>query len=89
MHEAASAAQALSAALKRRFERLRQASMSNMYRTQNDGGAAIGIILELNIDEFMRSKSTKLQTEPHDTPETHQGISQLPPHIHLSLTQRR
>jgi integrase len=70
VREAASAAQALSAAFKRGFERLRQERMSNKNRTKNDGGAEIGLILELNFDEFMRPKSAKLQTEPHDTPET-------------------
>lgn len=69
VREAASAVQALSAVFKRVFERLRQESMSNK-RMPNDGIAKVGLIMELNFDEFMKPKSVKLQTEPHDTPES-------------------
>jgi integrase len=68
VRDAAYAAQALSAAFKRGFARLRQETMSN----KNNAALAdidFGLTLEINFDEFLRPQCAKLQTDANDSPE--------------------
>jgi hypothetical protein len=71
VRDAASAAQALSAAFKQGFRRLRQETMPKTNNAPHDALAEIdfGLTLEINFDEFQRPQSAKLQTDANDTPE--------------------
>lgn len=68
VRDAVHAAQALSAAFKGGFARLRQETMSN----KNNAALAdidFGLTLEINFDEFLRPQCAKLQTDANDSPE--------------------
>lgn len=69
VRDAACAAQALSAAFKREFARLRQETMPHQNKAPLTSLDEIdfGLTLEINFDEFLRPQSAKLQTDPHDT----------------------
>jgi integrase len=71
VRDATSAAQALSAAFKRGFRRLRQETMPNTNKAPYDALAEIdfSLTVEINFDEFLRPQSAKLQTDAHDTPD--------------------